>query len=81
MRVEGQLAFNTTALILAAAVAGFGLAYLPEQQVRKHLESGELVRVLASWCPPFSGYHLYDPSRRQLSPAFALLVDALRHRG
>jgi DNA-binding transcriptional LysR family regulator len=81
VRVEGQLAFNTTALILNAAVAGFGLAYLPEQQVRKHLESGELVRVLANWCPPFSGYHLYYPSRRQPSPAFALLVDALRHRG
>ena len=81
VRVEGQLAFNTTALILNAAVAGFGLAYLPEQQVRKHLESGELIRVLANWCPPFSGYHLYYPSRRQPSPAFALLVDALRHRG
>jgi DNA-binding transcriptional LysR family regulator len=81
VRVEGRLAFNTTALILNAAVAGFGLAYLPEQQVRKHLESGELVRVLANWCPPFSGYHLYYPSRRQPSPAFALLVDALRHRG
>lgn len=80
VRVEGQLVFNTTALILNAAVSGFGLAYLTEQQVQKHLENGELVRVLANWCPPFSGYHLYYPSRRQPSAAFALLVDALRYR-
>jgi DNA-binding transcriptional LysR family regulator len=80
VRVEGQLAFNTTALIQQAALAGFGLAYLPETQVRTHLQSGELVRVLGSWCPPFSGYHLYYPSRRQATPAFALLVDALRYR-
>jgi DNA-binding transcriptional LysR family regulator len=80
VRVDGQLVFNTTALILNAAVAGFGLGYLPEQQVQKHLESGELVRVLASWCPPFTGYHLYYPSRRQLSAAFAVLVEALRYR-
>jgi DNA-binding transcriptional LysR family regulator len=78
-RVDGQLVFNTTALILNAALAGFGLAYLPEQQVQKHLENGELVRVLANWCPPYSGYHLYYPSRRQPTPAFALLVDALRY--
>jgi DNA-binding transcriptional LysR family regulator len=56
------------------------LAYLTEQQVQKHLENGELVRVLANWCPPFSGYHLYYPSRRQPSAAFALLVEALRYR-
>jgi DNA-binding transcriptional LysR family regulator len=80
VRVDGQLVFSTTALILEAAVAGFGLAYLPEQQVQKHLDSGALVRVLANWCPPFTGYHLYYPSRRQQTPAFALLVDALRHR-
>ena len=80
VRVDGQLAFNTTQLVLKAAVAGYGLAYLPEQQVQEHLESGELVRVLANWCPPFSGYHLYYPSRRQPSAAFALLVDALRYR-
>ncbi len=78
-RVEGQLVFNTTALILNATVAGFRLAYLPEQQVRKQLEDGELVRVLANWCPPYAGYHLYYPSRRQPTPAFALLVDALRY--
>jgi DNA-binding transcriptional LysR family regulator len=80
VRVEGQLVFNTAALILNAAVSGFGLAYLTEQQVQKHLENGELVRVLANWCPPFSGYHLYYPSRRQPSAAFALLVEALRYR-
>ena len=79
VRVDGQLVFNTSALILNAAIAGFGLAYLTEQQVRKHLDSGELVRVLANWCPPYSGYHLYYPSRRQPSAAFALVVDALRY--
>ena len=80
VRVDGQLVFSTTALILGAAVAGFGLAYLPEQQVQKQLDSGALVRVLANWCPPFTGYHLYYPSRRQTTPAFAVLVDALRYR-
>ena len=80
VRVEGQLAFNTAALILQAALDGFGLAYLTEQQVEKHLDSGELVRVLANWCPPFAGYHLYYPSRRQPSAAFAALVEALRYR-
>ena len=80
VRVEGQLVFSTTALILNAALAGFGLAYLPEEQVRVHLDTGRLSRVLADWCPPFSGYHLYYPSRRQHTPAFALLVEALRLR-
>lgn len=79
VRVDGQVVFNTSALILNAAMAGFGLAYLTEQQVQEHLESGELVRVLANWCPPCSGYHLYYPSRRQPTPAFALLVDSLRY--
>jgi len=80
VRVEGQLVFSTAELMLNAAVDGFGLAYLPEEQVRTQLEGGQLVRVLANWCPPFSGYHLYYPSRRQPTPAFALLVDALRYR-
>ena len=79
VRVDGQLVFNTTAMSLNAAVGGFGLAYLPEQQVQNQLASGELIRVLENWCPPFSGYHLYYPSRRQHTPAFALLVDALRY--
>jgi DNA-binding transcriptional LysR family regulator len=80
VRVEGQLVFSTAALILTAALAGFGLAYLPEDQVRTHVADGRLVRVLDDWCPPFSGYHLYYPSRRQPTPAFALLVEALRYR-
>jgi len=81
VRVEGQLVFNNTALRLSAVLAGLGLAYLLEDQVQAHLAKGRLVRVLADWCPPFSGYHLYYPSRRQSSPAFALLVEALRYRG
>jgi DNA-binding transcriptional LysR family regulator len=81
VRVEGKLVFNTIALRLNAALAGFGLAYLPEDQVRAHVAKGRLIRVLADWCPSFSGYHLYYPSRRQPTPAFVLLVDALRHRG
>jgi DNA-binding transcriptional LysR family regulator len=81
VRVEGQLVFNGTAPILDAALAGFGLAYVPEDTVRAHLADGRLVRVLADWCPPYPGYHLYYPSRRQPTPAFALVVDALRYRG
>jgi DNA-binding transcriptional LysR family regulator len=81
VRVEGQFVFNNLALRLNAALAGFGLAYLPEDQVKAHLAQGRLIRVLDDWCPPFSGYHLYYPSRRQPAPAFAVLVDALRYRG
>jgi DNA-binding transcriptional LysR family regulator len=80
-RVEGQLVFNASAPMLEAALAGFGLAYLPEDDVRLPLSDGRLVRVLADWCPPYPGYHLYYPSRRQPTPAFALLVKALRYRG
>ena len=80
VRVEGQLVFNNLALRLKSALAGLGLAYLPEDQVRSHVAEGRLVQVLNDWCPPFSGYHLYYPSRRQLTPAFGLLVDALRYR-
>ncbi|AEH87558.1 LysR family transcriptional regulator [Mesorhizobium opportunistum] len=81
VRVEGQLVFNTSALRMNAVLAGLGLAYLPEGQVTAHLADGRLVRVLADWCAPFPGYHLYYPSRRQATPAFSLLVDALRYRG
>ena len=81
VRVEGRLVFNSTLMALEAAVAGYGLAYLLEDRVQACLADGRLVRVLADWCPPFSGYHLYYPSRRQPTPAFTLLVDALRHRG
>ncbi|APC67331.1 LysR family transcriptional regulator [Ralstonia pseudosolanacearum] len=78
IRVDGQLVVNTTPHIAAAAVGGLGVAYLPEDEFWPHLEEGRLVRVLEDWCPPFSGYHLYYPSRRQPSPAFALVLDALR---
>jgi DNA-binding transcriptional LysR family regulator len=81
VRVEGQLIFNESRMALLAATAGAGLAYLLEDQVKPLIADGRLVRVLSDWCAPFPGYHLYYPSRRQLSPAFALLVDALRFRG
>ncbi len=80
VRVDGQLTFNTTAQMLAAALAGFGLAYLPEGMTAPHVAKGRLKHVLADWCPPFSGYHLWYPSRRQSSAAFALVVEALRWR-
>jgi DNA-binding transcriptional LysR family regulator len=81
VRVEGPLVFNVAPLMLKAVLAGFGLACVFENQVQAHLADGRLVRVLTDWCPPFPGYHLYYPSRRQPTPAFALLVDALRYRG
>jgi DNA-binding transcriptional LysR family regulator len=81
VRVDGQLTFNTTMQMLTAALAGFGLTYLPEGLVESHIAKGRLKRVLADWCPPFSGYHLWYPSRRQSSAAFALVVEALRYRG
>jgi DNA-binding transcriptional LysR family regulator len=80
VRVEGQLVFNGTYQTLNAALAGFGLAYVPEDIAKPHVAKGRLKRVLEDWCPPFPGYHLYYPSRRQSSAAFALLVEALRHR-
>jgi DNA-binding transcriptional LysR family regulator len=78
VRVEGPLIFNASAPMLDAALAGFGLAYLPEDTVQPHIDAGRLIRVLADWCPPYPGYHLYYPSRRQPTAAFAVLVDALR---
>lgn len=81
VRVDGQLAFNNVPMILRAAAAGFGLACVLEDYVAAPVAEGGLVRVLEDWCPPFAGYHLYYPSRRQPSAAFALLVDALRYRG
>ncbi|HEY8255137.1 MAG TPA: LysR family transcriptional regulator [Rhizomicrobium sp.] len=80
VRVEGQLVFNTAAMIRQAALAGMGLACVLEHTVQAEINDGRLVRVLGDWCPPFAGYHLYYPSRRQQSPAFALLVEALRCR-
>lgn len=78
VRVEGQLTINTSPHIVAAALAGLGIAFLPEEEFGTHIEEGRLVRVLADWCPPFPGYHLYYPSRRHPSPAFSLVLAALR---
>lgn len=80
VRVEGPLIFNSIDLILDAAVAGLGLAYLPFDQVEPYLESGRLVRVLGEWTPPLPAYHLYYPSRRHSSAAFKLFVEALRYK-
>jgi DNA-binding transcriptional LysR family regulator len=81
VRVEGQLVFNNIAMRLDAVKRGLGLAYMPEDQVAEQIARGEVVRVLEDWCAPFSGYHLYYPNRRHTSPAFALVVEALRYRG
>lgn len=78
--VDGALIFNTIDLILDSVLSGLGVAYLPLDQVDRHLESGRLIRVLSEWTPPLPRYHLYYPSRRHSPPAFKLLVDALRHR-
>ena len=80
MRVEGQLVFNSIFQIRDAAVAGFGLAHMPEDLAEPYLAKGRLKQVLGEWCQPWAGYHLYYPSRRQPSAAFSLLVDALRHK-
>jgi DNA-binding transcriptional LysR family regulator len=81
VRVDGQLAFNDVRMIMRAAAAGFGLACVLEDQTAPMIADGRLIRVLEDWCPPFAGYHLYYPSRRQPSAAFSLLVEALRYRG
>ncbi|WP_454711741.1 LysR family transcriptional regulator [Cupriavidus nantongensis] len=78
VRVDGPLIFNTTQPQVDAALAGLGIALLPEDELLPHIEAGRLVRVLEDWCPKFNGYHLYYPSRRQPSPAFALVVRMLR---
>jgi DNA-binding transcriptional LysR family regulator len=79
VRVDGPLIFNTSPPQVDAAVAGLGIALLPEDEVSAPLADGRLLRVLEDWCPPFAGYHLYYPSRRQPSPAFSLVVKALRY--
>lgn len=81
VRVEGPLILNTSEHILDAALAGLGLGFLLEDECAAHIEEGRLVPVLMDWCQPFSGYHLYYPSRRQISPAFRLVIDALRQHG
>ena len=79
VRVDGPLIFNTSRPQVDAAVAGLGVTLLPEDEVAAPLADGRLLRVLQDWCPPFAGYHLYYPSRRQLSPAFSLVAKALRY--
>jgi DNA-binding transcriptional LysR family regulator len=81
VRVDGQLVFNTSTMILTAALEGLGLAFLMQGQVERYVAKDRLVRVLEDWCEPFDGYHLYYPSRRQPTSAFTLVVNALRYRG
>lgn len=81
VRVDGQLIFNTSPSMVDAALAGLGIAFLPEEEFAPHIGEGRLQRVLDDWCPPFPGYYLYYPSRRQPSPAFSLVVNALRVSG
>ncbi|WP_419816552.1 LysR family transcriptional regulator [Glacieibacterium sp.] len=81
VRVDGQLVFNNAGQRLLSALQGLGLAYIPEDQALDHIAAGRLIRVLDDWCEPFSGYHLYYPSRRHHSPAFAIMLDALRYHG
>lgn len=78
VRVDGQVALNSTPHIVLAALEGLGIAFLPEEEFSPHIEEGRLIRVLQDWCAPFEGYYLYYPSRRQPSPAFTRVVDALR---
>lgn len=80
VKVYGQFTFNTVRPIVNAALEGFGIALVPEDTARPFIEAGTLVQVLDDWCQPFSGFHLYYPSRRQVNPAFALVIDLLRHR-
>jgi DNA-binding transcriptional LysR family regulator len=80
VKVEGQLTFTTISLSVDAAVQGYGIAFVPEAAARTHLDRGELVTLLEDWCPSISGFHLYYPSRRQQSPTFQVIVEALRHR-
>jgi len=80
VRVEGQLIFNNAQMRLASALDGLGIAYMPDDLVVDHVAAGRLERVLEDWCEPFAGYHLYYPSRRHASPAFALVIEALRYR-
>lgn len=80
VQVQGQMIFNQSVHILNAALQGYGIAYLPEEQIKPYVAQGQLIQLLEPWCPAFPGYHLYFPSRRQSSPAFSLVVDTLRYR-
>lgn len=80
VRVSGQLTFNTSSAQVEAALAGYGIAYVPESLVSQYVADRRLILVLDDWSPPFAGFHLYYPSRRQMSPALTVVVDALRYR-
>lgn len=80
IRVDGQLTFNNSYAMIDAAQLGYGIAYLPENLVERHIESGKLLLTLDEWSPMFDGYYIYYPSKRQSSPAFKVIVDALRYR-
>lgn len=80
-RVDGQWVFNSTSHMVRAALAGYGLAFVPEDLVREHMAAGRLVRVLEDWCKPLPGYYLYYPSRLHPSSAMSVVVEALRHPG
>ncbi|TPW31962.1 LysR family transcriptional regulator [Pararhizobium mangrovi] len=80
VKVDGQMTFNATGPVIQAALDGYGIGYLPEDLVAAHIEAGRLVAVLEDWSPPFPGYYLYYPHRREHSPAFKVILDALRHR-
>ncbi len=80
VQVQGQMIFNQSVHILNAALQGYGIAYLPEEQIKPYVAEGQLIQLLEPWCPTFPGYHLYFPSRRQSSPAFSLVVETLRYR-
>ncbi|WP_413728142.1 LysR family transcriptional regulator [Sodalis sp. RH19] len=79
LRVSGQWVFNNSSSIVRAALAGHGLAFVPEDMVLEHIAEGRLIRMLNDWCDPYPGYHLYYPNRRQFSPALSVIVDALRY--
>jgi DNA-binding transcriptional LysR family regulator len=76
--VDGPLIFDAGGMVVDAALAGVGLGYVLEDRVLDDFKSGALVRLLADWCPPFPGFYLYYPGRRQLSPALAAFIEALR---
>ena len=80
VRVNGQLTFNSTLPMVEAALSGYGIDYIPETIVSSHVSKGRLTVILDAWSPRFAGYHLYYPSRRQISPAFAVIIDTLRLR-
>lgn len=80
LRVTGQWIFNNSSSIVRAALAGHGLAFVPEDMVLEHIAKGRLIRLLDDWCTPYPGYHLYYPNRREFSPALSIIIDALRYQ-